>query len=757
MKHCYLLLLLNTISSVSCDYNNLPPNYNPAKNIIDCTKVIDDPCEDMLVVEALESMTFYQHKKRQRNYQGFRAYFDKADSEFKILRSKHVIDEEVPDKSELDDPIITDGHFRPIFTINGQMPGPTIIARENQTLRITVYNELKNNEGLAIHWHGMHQNAKSEMDGVPYISHSPFLPNQYMIYEFRVYPAGTHWYHAHSGTQRTDGIYGALIVQDTLPEFNIDDANEHTLMLMDWSKESSHAIGQQLVSALNFWKEPVEDGISYLPTKGPDGTTVGPFPFWSGLINKRGRHCDYNITTNSCTYNLPTDQLSHFSVSSNSIYRFRLIGVQAVYAFKFSIQDHLLTVVATDGNIIKPIKEVHYVIVNAGERYDVLVNTSNHEIKDYWILAETLETLQPNTSEYETEEFYIPISEHKAEAVLHYQNTEIKVIEPSETWTCTTESKCHVVNCPFSESDKTNQKINYACTNVHQFENGLDESVSSSIHNVSETFFYNFDFDGEMSTNASSVDGINFRFPSDSPVTAYEKFRAKSQKYICPGRGCLHRLESNLKHEDILKLDDDDKNIPFCACTHQVDLSGIPTGAVVEMVITNININVDERLTRGSSHPVHLHGHSFYVVKIGYPNYDDGTISSFNEDVACFGKDDIAGTCETFSTVKVQDSTNYIQRIGWRDESLQSNQVNNKSFPKKDTLAVPYGGYIVIRFVVDNPGWWFLHCHIEIHQLEGMAVVIQELPNELRQSNGVVAKLSPFMISISIFLHITLN
>ena len=28
--------------------------------------------------------------------------------------------------------------------------------------------------------------------------------------------------------------------------------------------------------------------------------------------------------------------------------------------------------------------------------------------------------------------------------------------------------------------------------------------------------------------------------------------------------------------------------------------------------------------------------------------------------------------------------------------------------------------------MADNPGYWFLHCHIEVHQLEGMAVIIQE-------------------------------
>ena len=44
----------------------------------------------------------------------------------------------------------------------------------------------------------------------------------------------------------------------------------------------------------------------------------------------------------------------------------------------------------------------------------------------------------------------------------------------------------------------------------------------------------------------------------------------------------------------------------------------------------------------------------------------------------------------------------------------------------KDTVTVLASGYVVVAFVADNPGYWFLHCHIEVHQLEGMAVIIQE-------------------------------
>ena len=34
---------------------------------------------------------------------------------------------------------------------------------------------------------------------------------------------------------------------------------------------------------------------------------------------------------------------------------------------------------------------------------------------------------------------------------------------------------------------------------------------------------------------------------------------------------------------------------------------------------------------------------------------------------------------------------------------------------KKDTVIVPDGGYTIIRFLADNPGWWFFHCHLEFH------------------------------------------
>lgn len=45
--------------------------------------------------------------------------------------------------------------------------------------------------------------------------------------------------------------------------------------------------------------------------------------------------------------------------------------------------------------------------------------------------------------------------------------------------------------------------------------------------------------------------------------------------------------------------------------------------------------------------------------------------------------------------------------------------------PTKDTVTVPDGGYTIIRFVANNPGYWLFHCHIEFHVEVGMALVFK--------------------------------
>jgi L-ascorbate oxidase len=43
----------------------------------------------------------------------------------------------------------------------------------------------------------------------------------------------------------------------------------------------------------------------------------------------------------------------------------------------------------------------------------------------------------------------------------------------------------------------------------------------------------------------------------------------------------------------------------------------------------------------------------------------------------------------------------------------------------KDTVAVPTQGYVITRFIADNPGVWMFHCHLDSHSDSGMMLMIR--------------------------------
>ena len=63
---------------------------------------------------------------------------------------------------------------------------------------------------------------------------------------------------------------------------------------------------------------------------------------------------------------------------------------------------------------------------------------------------------------------------------------------------------------------------------------------------------------------------------------------------------------------------------------------------------------------------------------------------------------------------------------------------NYKDPIQKDTVPVPDAGFTVMRFRADNPGFWIMHCHIDFHNHEGMALVLQVI-EYLRKSYFVIS------------------
>lgn len=67
--------------------------------------------------------------------------------------------------------------------------------------------------GTSVHWHGQDLPDAAWADGVAGISQRPIPPGETMRYRFKAEPAGTFWYHSHTGMQFGEGLRGPLIIK----------------------------------------------------------------------------------------------------------------------------------------------------------------------------------------------------------------------------------------------------------------------------------------------------------------------------------------------------------------------------------------------------------------------------------------------------------------------------------------------------------------------------------------------------------------
>ena len=160
-----------------------------------------------------------------------------------------------------------------------------------------------------------------------------------------------------------------------------------------------------------------------------------------------------------------------------------------------------------------------------------------------------------------------------------------------------------------------------------------------------------------------------------------------------------------------------------------------------------------------------MHGHSFFVVKIGLPPIDQSTgfVNCFSDDIDCstyppgFGKCDyVTNQTATYTcpAPKWTPGRKYTYPSPTSNGTTPTPTASGKIdpyTPRKDTVLVPEGGYAIIDVVADNPGIWFMHCHIENHLAEGMAVILNEAqssqnpsPPEMRQHGNFQSTLQEF-------------
>lgn len=74
---------------------------------------------------------------------------------------------------------------------------------------------------------------------------------------------------------------------------------------------------------------------------------------------------------------------SNYTLSSNSTYRLRLINAGTFAAVRFSVDNHIITVVEADGTPVEPY-DVSGLVIDVAQRYSVLLRT-NQTSGAYWM------------------------------------------------------------------------------------------------------------------------------------------------------------------------------------------------------------------------------------------------------------------------------------------------------------------------------------------------------------------------------------
>jgi len=137
---------------------------------------------------------------------------------------------------------LLDGRMLDVWAYNGSVPGPTIRAREGDTIRVHFKNELP--QPTTVHWHGIR--LPNGMDGVPGVTQPAVQPGEGFVYEFLARDPGTFWFHPHvrGSEQLGRGLYGVLIIEEAEPP----PVREILWVLDDWRLDESGQIDPRFVT-----------------------------------------------------------------------------------------------------------------------------------------------------------------------------------------------------------------------------------------------------------------------------------------------------------------------------------------------------------------------------------------------------------------------------------------------------------------------------------------------------------------------------
>ncbi|KAL9398818.1 hypothetical protein Peur_007779 [Populus x canadensis] len=489
---------------------------------------------------------------------------------------------------------------KPIVTVNGRFPGPTLYAREGDTVLVKVVNHVKYN--VSIHWHGIRQLRTGWADGPAYITQCPIQPGQSYVYNFTITgQRGTLLWHAHILWLRAT-VHGALVV---LPKRGIPypfpaPHKEVVVVLAEWWKSDTEAVINEALK-------------SGLAPNVSDAHTINGHPGAVSACSSQGG------------FTLP--------VKSGETYMLRLINAALNEELFFKIAGHKLTVVEVDATYVKPFK-TDTVLIAPGQTTNVLVTTNKNTGK--YLVAASPFMDSP-----------IAVDNMTATATLQYSGA---LANSPTTLTTPPPKNATAVANQFTNSLRSLNSRKFPAQVPLNVDHNLFFTVGLGVNPCPSCKA------GNGSRVVASINNVTFVMPTTALLQAHffnisgvftTDFPAKPPHVF----NYTGTPPTNLQTKSGTKV------------------YRLSYNSTVQLVMQDTGIISPE------NHPIHLHGFNFFAVGRGVGNYNP------------------------------------------KSDTKKFNLVDPV---ERNTIGVPSGGWVAIRFRADNPGVWFMHCHLEVHTTWGL-------------------------------------
>ncbi|HEV8550233.1 MAG TPA: multicopper oxidase family protein, partial [Polyangiaceae bacterium] len=212
---------------------------------------------------------------------------------------------------------------------SGTLPGPLIVAKRGDRLKVRLENQLT--EPTTLHFHGVR--LPNAMDGVPDMTQPAVAPGGTFDYAFELPDAGLYWYHPHADTlnEMGGGLYGAILVRDPAEPPELGD--ETVLVLSDIGLDAQ--------------------GSVMPPATTPDAIIAGS----EGNV----------VLVNGQVH--PT-----LRVEKGRRQRFRVLNAARARYFRLSVAGHSFTQIGSDGGALEMPVTVAEPVIVPGERLDLLLD-----------------------------------------------------------------------------------------------------------------------------------------------------------------------------------------------------------------------------------------------------------------------------------------------------------------------------------------------------------------------------------------------